>query len=155
MAEYKRAANGLEVIGGTNVYVQQMTQAEYDDMSQAQQDDNHFRVITDSDEGEPGLQASEISTSDGSNVQDVISPLPSECGVGRTTGSTRTITLNGSYTAMDYCFLQIQWGSYPGSFVITSPITFTAPKTISFSITDSQGTSASAQYDVAYMFKGH
>lgn len=74
MAEYLRTANGLEVIGGTNVYVEQMTQAEYDDMSQAQQDDNHFRVITDAD-GEPGLQASEVSSSAVSgcdNVEDAL-----------------------------------------------------------------------------------
>ena len=77
MAEYRRTANGLEVIGGTNVYVEQMTQDEYDAMSQAQQDDNHFRVITDA-EGEPGLQASEIASqavSGCNNVEDALTAL--------------------------------------------------------------------------------
>ena len=79
MAEYIKTINGsLLPIGGTNVYVEQMTQADYDDMSQAQQDDNHFRVITDSEEGEPGLQASEITShavSGCDNVEDALTAL--------------------------------------------------------------------------------
>ena len=71
MAEYLKTINGsLLPIGGTNVYVEQMSQAEYDALPSATQDDNHFRVITEAD-GEPGLQASEIATDDG-NVQDDI-----------------------------------------------------------------------------------
>ena len=74
MAEYLKTINGsLLPIGGTNVYVEQMTQAEYDALPSATKDDNHFRVITDAD-GEPGLQASEIVSDDG-NVQDDLNAL--------------------------------------------------------------------------------
>lgn len=72
MAEYLRTANGLEVIGGTNVYVEQMSQAEYDALPSATKDDNHFRVVVNPDGDEPGLQASEITTSTGSNVDDAL-----------------------------------------------------------------------------------
>lgn len=78
MSEYRRGANGLEIIGGTNVYVEQMTQAEYDDMTQAQQDDNHFRVVVNPHGDEPGLQASEISSqavSGCDNVEDALTAL--------------------------------------------------------------------------------
>lgn len=75
MAEYLKTINGsLLPIGGTNVYVEQMTQAEYDALPSATKDDNHFRVVVNPDGGEPGIRASEIVSDDG-NVQDDINSL--------------------------------------------------------------------------------
>lgn len=85
MAEYIKTPNGSFLpIGGLNVYVEQMTQAEYDALPQATQDDNHFRVVVNPDGDEPGLQASEIVSDDG-NVQDDINA----CKRKKLTGTTR------------------------------------------------------------------
>ena len=97
-------------------------------------------------------KAKNVLLSNGQNVEDM---LPSEIGVVETNGNARTITLDKSYTAMDYCFIQIMYGDYGGAFFPRMPIQFTAPKTVTFTIIDSSGQTAGAAYTVAYQFKGH
>lgn len=81
----------------------------------------------------------------------------SNCEVGTvsTSGTTRTITLNGNYTAMDAFLVNIISGQYEGAFVLKDTVTFTAPNQISFEIVNDAGESTSARYDASYLFKGH
>lgn len=77
-----------------------------------------------------------------------------EYGVQSTSGATRTITLNKNYSAMGGCLLQVNSGSYSGSFFVKVPITFTAPNQISFSMVNLQDQPSSATYYIAYIFWG-
>lgn len=82
--------------------------------------------------------------------------LPSnmEYGIQATNGSTRTITLSKNYSAMGGCILQVNSGSYAGSFFVKVPITFVAPNQISFSMVNLQDQPSSATYNIAYIFWG-
>ena len=75
MAEYIKTPNGSFLpVGGLNVYVKQMTESDYSDLPESTKNDGHFRVITDVEDGEPGIRASEIASDDG-NVQDDLNAL--------------------------------------------------------------------------------
>lgn len=82
--------------------------------------------------------------------------LPSnmEYGIQSTNGSTRTITLSKNYSAMGGCILQVNSGSYAGSFFVKVPITFVSPNQISFSMVNLQDQPSSATYNIAYIFWG-
>ena len=89
------------------------------------------------------------------NVQDGISELKSAIpkieGIAQTTsGTTRTITLNGSYSAMDGCSLSL---SSSASLFIRD-ITFTAPSTLSFKMIDTNGAAFATSIDVVGLFIG-
>lgn len=113
MAEYLKTINGsLLPIGGTNVYVEQMTQSEYDALPSATKDDNHFRVVVNPDGDEPGLQASEIVSDDG-NVQDDINACKYKLLASSTANGTKTYRqiLNELWTGMsDYT--KVKPGAY-------------------------------------------
>lgn len=81
-------------------------------------------------------------------------PANMEFGMQPTTGATRTITLSKNYSAMGGCLLQVNSGSYAGSFFVKTPITFIAPNQISFSMVNLQDQSSSATYNMAYIFWG-
>ena len=82
MAEYIKTPNGSFLpVGGLNVYVKQMTESDYSDLPESTKNDGHFRVITDVEDGEPDIRASEIVSDDG-NVQDDLNALDHVSSIG-------------------------------------------------------------------------